>query len=186
MSFFVEWSEFDVECNAWLMLGHGFGDPAQARNNDVTLTPTAEVWSLEGTGCSTLFVPKPRPCTISHFAHHADGWKMIVTGGELLDVEPLPINDMHAAVKADRPIRAHAEMLLKAGVLHHGITVRGDVRRELHQLAERMKYRCDRYIVPLQRRFRHGSGVGPSSASLSDLGVVAVKIANSWGGRLHG
>ncbi len=145
MPFFVEWSEFDVELNAWMMLGHGFGDPTQARNDDVTLTPTAEMWGLEGTGCSTLFVPKPGPCTIAHFVRHAtgeqhaDGWKMIVTGGEILDLEPLPINDMHAIVRMERPVKEHAETLLKTGVPHHGITVRGDVRHELHQLAALMK-----------------------------------------------
>ena len=139
MPFFVEWSEFDVDLNAWMMLGHGFGDPTQARNNAVTLTPTAEMWGLEGTGCSTLFVPEPGPCTIAHFVHHADGWKMIVTGGEILEEEPLPINDVHLVVKVGRPVKEHAEMLLKAGVPHHGITARGDVRRELHQLAELMR-----------------------------------------------
>ena len=139
MPFFVEWSEFDVELNAWMMLGHGFGDPTQARNDDVTLTPTAEMWGLEGTGCSTLFVPQPGPCTIAHFVHHADCWRMVITGGELLDMEPLPINDMHAMVRTARPIKEHAEILLKAGVPHHGITVRGDVRNEMLQLAELMK-----------------------------------------------
>ena len=139
MAFFVEWSEIEVELNAWMMLAHGFGDPTQARNGDVTLTPTAEMWGLEGTGCSTLFVPAPGPCTIAHFVHHADGWKMVLTGGELLDLDPLPINDMHAIIRVERPIKEHAEMLLKAGVPHHGMTVRGDIRAELRQLAALMK-----------------------------------------------
>jgi L-arabinose isomerase len=136
MPFFVEWSEFDVERNAWMLLGHGFGDPRQARNKPVKLTPTAEQWGLEGTGCSTCFVPKPGPCTMAHFVHHAEGWRMLVSGGELLDLDPLPINDVHALVKVDRPIREFTELLLKAGVPHHAITVRGDVRHELGQLAE--------------------------------------------------
>jgi len=139
MAYLLEWSEFDVKENAWMLLGHGFGDPTQARNGDVKLTPSAEQWGLQGTGCSTLFVPEPGPCTIGHFVHHSDKWRMIVCGGELLDTEPLPINDVHAFVRFDRPIKEHAEMLLKAGVPHHGMTVRGDCRQELRQLAEMMR-----------------------------------------------
>jgi len=135
MPFFVEWSEFDVTRNAWLLLGHGFGDPSQARNGDVKLTPTAEQWGLEGTGCSTLLVPEPGPCTMAHWVEHADGWRMLVCAGELLDIDPMPINDVHALVKVERPIKEFTELLLKAGVPHHAITVRGDVRHELAQLA---------------------------------------------------
>ena len=135
MPFFLEWSEFDVERNAWLLLGHGFGDPSQARGDAAKLTPTAEQWGLEGTGCSTLFVPRPGPCTMAHFAEHADGWRMFVSAGEFLDLDPLPINDAHALVRVDAPIREFTERLIMAGEPHHAITVRGDVRRELAQLA---------------------------------------------------
>lgn len=113
-------------------------DPTQARQQSVQLTPTAEQWGLEGTGCSLWFVPTPGPCTIAHFVQHADGWRMFVTGGELLDLDPLPINDVHAMVRVERPVTEFTELLVKAGVPHHAITVRGDVRRELHQLAELM------------------------------------------------
>ncbi len=136
MPFFLEWSEFDVERNAWLLLGHGFGDPGQARHGLVKLTPTAERWGLEGTGCSTLFVPEPGPCTMAHFVEQSDGWRMLVSGGEILDLDPLPINDVHAMVRVERPIKEFTELLLKAGVPHHVITVRGDVGHELGQLAD--------------------------------------------------
>jgi len=133
--FFLEWSEFDVKLNAWMLLGHGFGDPGQAREGQVRLTPSAEQWGLEGTGCSTLFTPDPGPCTIAHFVQQADGWRMFLTGGEILDREPLPINDVHAVVRVERPIKEFTELLVKAGVPHHAITARGDIRRELTQLA---------------------------------------------------
>ena len=139
MAYELEWSEFDVQQNAWMLLGHGFGDPTQARDDELKLTPSAERWGLEGTGCSTLFVPKPGPCTMAHFVHHSDTWRMVVCGGELLDVDPLPINDVHAFVRVDRPVTEHAEMLLEAGVPHHAFTVRGDVRGELRQLAKLMR-----------------------------------------------
>jgi L-arabinose isomerase len=135
MPFFLEWSQFDVQRNAWMLLGHGFGDPNQARNQPPLLTPAAEQWGLEGAGCSLLCVPAAGPCTMAHFVERADGWRMLISGGEFLDLEPLPINEVHAIVRVERPIKQYAELLVKAGVPHHVIAVRGDVRQELEQLA---------------------------------------------------
>lgn len=135
MPFFVEWSEFDVQRNAWVLLGHGFGDPREARNPPPVLVPAAEQWGLEGAGCSMACVPMPGPCTMAHFVERPDGWRMVISGGELLDVDPLPINEVHAMVRVERPILEYTEDLVKAGVPHHIITVRGDVRHELEQLA---------------------------------------------------
>jgi L-arabinose isomerase len=139
MAFFVEWSEFDVEHNAWMMLGHGFGDPSQANHGKARLTPAAEQWGLEGTGCSACFAPEPGRCTMAHFIEDAKGWRMVITGGEILDLPTMPINDTHVIVKMDRPIREYTEDLIKAGVPHHAMTVRGECREELKQLAKLMK-----------------------------------------------
>jgi L-arabinose isomerase len=136
-AFFVEWSEFDVERNAWLMLGHGFGDISQARDKP-KLTPSAEQWGLDGTGASACFVPKPGPCTMAHFIEDAHGWRMFISGGEILDLPALPINDTHVMLRVEPPIKQYTESLVKAGVPHHAMTVRGDVRRELAQLASLM------------------------------------------------
>lgn len=138
-AFFLEWSEFDVERNAWMLLGHGFGDPSQARKGSPPkLTPSAEQWGLEGSGCSLELVPAPGPCTIGHFIEDANGWRMMISGGEILDLPPLPIRDTHAIVRVERPIKEYVELLTKAGVPHHAITARGDVRKELTQLADLM------------------------------------------------
>jgi len=136
-AYFFEWSEFDIEHNAWMLLGHGFGDPSQARDKP-KLTPCAEQWGLEGVGCSLEFVPKPGPCTMAHFIEDARGWRKMISGGEILDLPPLPIHDTHAFVKVDRPIKEYVNVLTNAGVPHHAITVRGDVRKQLHQLADLM------------------------------------------------
>lgn len=134
MPFFVEWSEFDTGKNAWMMLGHGFGDPTQARGK-AKLTPSAEQWGLEGTGCSGCFVPQPGVCTMAHFVEDAKGWRMFISGGELLDIDALPINDVHAMVRVEKPVKQYTEELVKAGIPHHAMTVRGDCRKELRQLA---------------------------------------------------
>jgi L-arabinose isomerase len=140
MPFFVEWSEFDVEHNAWMMLGHGFGDPSQAVGRP-RLTPSAEQWGLEGTGCSGSFAPKPGPCTMLHFIEDSVGWRMVIGTGRILELPEMPINDVHLILQVDRPIKEYTEDLIKAGVPHHAMTVRGDVKRELIQLAALMGMR---------------------------------------------
>ncbi len=142
MPFFVEWSEFDVELNAWMLLGHGFGDASQARSRRPLLVPSAEQWGLEGTGCSLCFVPLPGRCTMAHFVQCPDGWRMVVSGGEILDLDPLPIHDVHAMVRVEKPIKEYTEELVLAGVPHHAVTVRGDVRAELQQLARMLEMQC--------------------------------------------
>jgi L-arabinose isomerase len=139
MAFHLEWCEFISEHNCLMMLGHGFGDPNQARNGIARLTPAAEPWDVEGTGISSLFSPKPGLCTMAHFIEDADGWRMNITTGEILDIEPMPINEIHAFVKMALPIREFIEKLIRTGVAHHGITVRGNVRNELQQLADLME-----------------------------------------------
>ena len=61
-----------------------------------------------------------------------------VRADEILDMPPLPINEIHAVVRVERPIKEFVELLIKAGVPHHVMTVRGDLRRELTQLASLM------------------------------------------------
>ena len=141
MPYFVEWGEFDVPRNAWMLLGHGFCDPDQARNKPPLLVPAAEQWGLEGAGCSLACVPAPGPCTMAHFVERPDGWRMVISSGEFLDLEPLPISEVHAVVRVKEPVLGYAERLVEAGVPHHIITVRGDVRRELEQLARLLDVR---------------------------------------------
>ena len=55
------------------------------------------------------------------------------------NLPPLPFNDTHVFVRVERPIREHTELTTKAGIPQHAMTVRGDVRREMQQLAKLME-----------------------------------------------
>ena len=137
--FFLEWGEYDLRRNAWMLLGHGFSDPTQGRKGQrPRLTPTPEQWGLEGTGCSVELSPEPGVCTITHMVEDARGWRMLITGGEILDLPSMPIHDTHALVRVERPIKEFVELLTKAGLPHHAMMVRGDVRKQLGQLANLM------------------------------------------------
>ena len=131
----LEYSEFDVPRNAFMLLGHGHCDPNEAKGK-LRMTPACEHWGHEGTGVSFEGVPKPGICTMAHFVEDKNGWRMFVCPGEILDTEPLPIGEVHAYVKVDMPILEFTEKLVKAGLPHHAITVRGDCVREMKMLAD--------------------------------------------------
>jgi L-arabinose isomerase len=137
--FFGEYAEFDVKRNVMMLLGHGFADPTQARTDArPRITPTPEQWGLQGNGFSFEMTFAPGPCTMSHVIRDANGWRMLIAGGEILDLPAMPIHDCSLLVKIERPILEFVEMVTRAGFAHHAITVRGDVRSQLGKLADLM------------------------------------------------
>jgi L-arabinose isomerase len=137
--FFGEWAEFDVPRNAMMLLAHGYADPTQAKSGSKPrITPTPEQWGFDGSGFSYEFTFDPGEATFGHFIRDAEGWRMLISGGEILDVPAMPICDCSLVVKLDRPVKEYVEILTKRGFPHHCIAVRGDVRKQLGQLADLM------------------------------------------------
>ena len=137
--FFGEWAEFDVQRNAMMLLGHGYADPTQAKKGTVPkITPTPEQWGFEGNGFSFEMTFDPGPVTFGHFIRDVKGWRMLISGGEIMDLPAMPIHDVSLLVKIERPIKEYVEILTKQGFAHHCIAVRGDVRKELSQLSDLM------------------------------------------------
>ena len=137
--FFGEWAEFDVPRNAMMLLAHGYADPTQAKSGSKPrITPTPEQWGFDGSGFSYEFTFDPGEATFGHFIRDAEGWRMLISGGEILDVPAMPICDCSLVVKLERPIKEYVEILTKRGFPHHCIAVRGDVRKQLGQLADLM------------------------------------------------
>ncbi len=137
--FFGEWGEFDVQRNAIMLLGHGFADPTQAKKGTIPkITPTPERWGLEGKGFSFEMTFDPGPVTFGHFIRDAKGWRMLISGGEIMDLPAIPIHEVSMFVSVERPVKEYIEILTKHGFPHHCIAVRGDVRKELGQLADLM------------------------------------------------
>ena len=135
--FFGEWGEFDVKRNAMMLLGHGYADPTQAKKGTVPkVYPSPEQWGLEGNGFNFEMTFDPGPVTFGHFICDPGGWRMLISGGEILDLPPLPIHEVTMLVKVERPIKEYIEVLTKGGFAHHCIAVRGEVRRQLEQLAD--------------------------------------------------
>ncbi len=132
---FVEWGMYDVNHNAMLLVHHGAGSPQLAKSNcDVCITPTGEKWGFKGTGASFRFMGKPGPVTLSSLIDDAQGWRMLITGGEAIDVPVRPYYGQQFMVKVDKPVEEYVEALCRKGVTHHAILSYGDLTARLQQV----------------------------------------------------
>ena len=139
---FVEVGMYDVKENAMLMVHHGAGAPSLAKSDDeVSVTPTGEKWGFKGTGASLRFMGKPGPVTMASIINDKDGWKMLITGGEALDVPVRPYFGQQFMVKVDKPVTEYLEELCREGVTHHSILVYGDIREKMKAAAKLMDVR---------------------------------------------
>lgn len=137
--FFGEWCEFDVDRNIMMLLGHGYADPTQAKAGTIPkITPSPEQWGLEGNGFNFEMTFDPGPCTMTHCIRDHKGWRMLISGGRIADLPAMPIQEVSLLVETERPIKEFVEKLTLSGFAHHCIAVKGDVRRELGQLADMM------------------------------------------------
>jgi L-arabinose isomerase len=137
-----EWGMFDVKENAMLFIHHGAGSPRLAKSSsDVNITPTGERWGFTGEGTSFRYVGKPGPVTLSSLIFDKDGWKMLITGGEVIEVPCRPYWGEQFTIKVDRPVKEYLECLCREGVTHHAAMVYGDVRWKLEKLADLLQVR---------------------------------------------
>lgn len=135
-----EWGMYDVKENAMLIVHHGAGSPKLAKSpKDVTITPTGEKWGFKGEGASFRYVGKPGRVTIASLLLQPDGWKMLITKGEAIDVPCRPYWGEQFMIKIDRPVTEYLESLCREGVTHHVAMVYGDVTRQLGQFADLLK-----------------------------------------------
>lgn len=133
----AEWGEYDAEINSCLLMGHGIGVPSLAKSDDdITLTRTPEEWGFEGGGLNYELIVKPGDATVAHTIETTDGYKMIVSPVQSVDMQALPYNELHAMVQVKTPIKDYLEKVFESGVTHHCIVGSTDMSRELMAVAE--------------------------------------------------
>jgi L-arabinose isomerase len=143
--FFGEWEEVDVSMNAVMLLGHGFIDPrATRKDRPVVVGPACENWGFEGDSLGFEATYPPGPVTLAHGIHDVDGWRMFVSSGEILDTEPLHINESSLIVRVEKPVKQYFKELVELGYAHHVIAVSGDVTAQLETFARQAGIRVDR------------------------------------------
>ncbi|MAE61569.1 MAG: hypothetical protein CMJ49_09460 [Planctomycetaceae bacterium] len=138
-AFFGEWEEIDTSLNAVMLLGHGFIDPREARKDRaVNVKPAYENWGFEGNSLGFEATYEPGPVTLTHALHDTEGWRLLVSTGELLDTEPMKINESYMIVKVDRPVKEYFRQLMVYGFSHHAIVAPGDVSTQLECFARQL------------------------------------------------
>lgn len=134
--FFGEWEEVDTSLNAIMLLGHGFVDPREARpDRQVQVRPTCEDWGFEGHSLGFEAAYAPGPVTMTHIIDDADGWRLLVSEGEIMDTPPLKISESSMVVKVGRPVKQYLKQLMKFGFPHHSIAAPGNAVAELEIFA---------------------------------------------------
>jgi L-arabinose isomerase len=137
-----EWGMFDVPRNAMLFVHHGAGSPTLAKSPaDVRITPTGEKWGFTGQGASFRYTGKPGPVTLCSLICDRDGWKMLITGGEVIDSPCRPYWGEQFTIRTERPVTEYLADLCREGVTHHAAMVYGDVRPQLEHLADLLRLR---------------------------------------------
>ncbi len=132
----AEWGQYDARHNALLLVGHGVASPGLAGSDDrITLTGAPEEWGFEGPGANLQFILKPGRVTMAHLLDAAQGWQMLVSGGDSLDYPCLPCKEIHAMVQIERPVKEYLVEIQRRGVPHHVIVVHGEAQSELELLA---------------------------------------------------
>jgi L-arabinose isomerase len=138
-AFFGEWEEIDVSLNAVMLLGHGFVDPRRARKDrPVNVKPACENWGFHGNSLGFEATYEPGPVTMTHAIHDTEGWRLLVSRGELLDTEPLQINESYLIVGVEKPVKDYFKQLMHYGFSHHCIVAPGDVTEQLECLARQI------------------------------------------------
>ncbi len=137
--FFGEWEEMDMSLNAVMLLGHGFVDSRECRTDrPVHIKPASENWGFEGNSVGFEASYTPGPITMTHVIHDNEGWRLLISEGELLDTPTIKINESAMIVKVEKPVRQYFEELMRLGFSHHSIAVPGKVGSQLECLARQL------------------------------------------------
>jgi L-arabinose isomerase len=137
--FFGEWGGFDYDQNAIMIEMHGFADPRIAKDpNDIWVTSSPENWGYAGNGFSFEFTGRPGPATIGHFIDDQQGYRMIISKGDILDLPALPIREVSLRIRVDKPVKEYFVELLNHGFAHHTIVGYGDLTEQLSYIADLM------------------------------------------------
>ncbi|GMV96822.1 MAG: hypothetical protein AMXMBFR83_11820 [Phycisphaerae bacterium] len=138
-AFYGEFEELDLPHNAIMLLGHGFIDPREARKDrPVKVGPACEAWGFEGHSLGFEATYPPGPVSMTHVIQDDQGWRLLVSAGEILDLPPIPIHETSLVVRVDKPVREYLREVIMHGFAHHVITAPGSVTGHLEMFGRQL------------------------------------------------
>jgi L-arabinose isomerase len=137
--FFGEWEEIDTSLNALMILGHGFIDPRVCRKDrPVNVKPACENWGFTGNAVGFEATYPPGVVTMTHAIQDPNGWRLLVSRGEILDTPPMSINESSLVIRVEQPVKQYLKDLMNFGFSHHCIAVPGDYVEHLECLGRQL------------------------------------------------
>lgn len=136
---FLEWSAFDVKTDTLLLTHHGVVDPKihAADQSKCRVTPSPEKWDFTGHGFSVEYVSKPGKVTLACLIDAKDGWKLLISGGECLELNQAPSFAPQFRFKHESlTVKQYLKQIIEEGVAHHVCLVYGDYREDLKLYAD--------------------------------------------------
>jgi len=136
---FLEWSAFDRKSDTLLLTHHGVVDPRihAADQTACRVTPSPEKWDFTGNGMSVEYCAKPGAVTLACLLDGKDGWKLLISNGECLQLPQAPSYAPQFYFKHGRlPVKEYIKRIVEEGVAHHVCLVYGDHRDVLKLYAD--------------------------------------------------
>ena len=136
---FLEWSAFDRKNDALLLTHHGVVDPKihAADQSLCRVTPSPEKWDFTGNGMSVEYCAKKGAVTLSCLIDAKDGWKLLISSGECLEVPQTPSYAPQFYFKHETyNVKEYIKRIVEEGVAHHVCLTYGDHRDVLKLYAE--------------------------------------------------
>ena len=136
---FLEWSAYDIKSDTMLLTHHGVVDPKihAADQEKCRVTPSPEKWDFTGKGCSVEYCSKPGKVTLACLIDAKDGWKLLLSGGECIEMPQCPSFAPQFHFKHESlTIKQYIKKIVEEGVAHHVCLVYGDCRDDLKMYAE--------------------------------------------------
>ncbi|MBQ7118680.1 MAG: hypothetical protein IJO09_00550 [Oscillospiraceae bacterium] len=136
---FLEWSAFDIKTDTLLLTHHGVVDPKihAADQNKCRVTPSPEKWDFTGHGMSVEYMSKSGKVTLACLIDAKDGWKLLLSGGECLELPQAPSFAPQFRFKHESlSVKNYLKQIIEEGVAHHVCLVYGDYREDLKLWAQ--------------------------------------------------
>lgn len=136
---FLEWTAFDKKSDTMLLSHHGVVDPTihAADMSKCRWTPSPEKWDFTGNGLSMEYCSKPGKVTLASIINEKNGWKILISSGECVELPQAPCFAPQFHFKHDKyEITEYIQRILDEGVAHHICLVYGDYVDELKLYAD--------------------------------------------------
>jgi L-arabinose isomerase len=136
---FLEWTAFDRNSDTLLLTHHGVVDPVihAADMDQCRWTSSPEKWDFTGNGLSVEYCSKPGRVTLASIINEKDGWKILISSGECVELPQAPCFAPQFHFKHDKyEVTQYIQKILEEGVAHHICLVYGDYTEELKLYAD--------------------------------------------------